>query len=53
MDEDDLFAQIEQEYEQVEAADYNYVDEWHNAGYYFTLSRIISNQTGGKKSVEY
>lgn len=53
MDEDDLFEQIEQEQEIVEATDMNDLDEYINAGYYWTMHRIISNRTGGKKSVEY
>ena len=49
MDEE-YWETIENEAEISEAAGFDYVDEYINAGYAWTLSRIISNQDGGKKS---
>ena len=49
MDEE-YWEQIEQEQEKVEISEHNYIDEYLNEGYFFTMNRIQSNNNGGKRS---
>ena len=53
MDEETYWDELEQEAQLHEVTEYDYANDWVNAGYQFTLNRIISNQTGGKKNVPY
>jgi hypothetical protein len=57
MDEyESLWAQIQNEAELQEVQEiggFDYAGDWISQGHQFTLNRIISNQTGGKKSVPY
>ena len=40
---------LENEAKLSEVNEHSYIDEYINAGYVYTLSRIQSNKTGGKK----
>ena len=53
MDDETYWHELEQESIKVEVTEYNYINEYINAGHYFTMNRIRNNLTGGKKSVEY
>ena len=54
MDEEESYwLELDQSADIYEVTEYDYLEDWINAGYLFTMNRIISNLYGGKKRVDY
>ena len=51
--EDEYWEEIKKDCEQATEEQRDYVSEWHDAGYLFTLNRILSNRVGGYKKPPY